>query len=599
VLIAKSNRNRASSLAACRRSGPPGCRARAAAGKAGKIRGKNIVPRDTAVPPSRTQLPAWKALAEHQRAVAGLHLRRLFEEDPERFARFSLEAGGILLDYSKQRVTPDTMRLLAALARECELETWIRRLFSGERINVTEGRAALHVALRATAPMMLDGRDITREVRTVAAGMRRFVNAVHAGRLRGATGRAFTDAVNIGIGGSDLGPRLACEALRPYARARPRLHFVSNVDGAAIASVLGALAQESTLFIIASKTFTTAETLANARTARAWLEKKLRGKAAAAKHFCAVTAAPARAAEFGVPGERVFPFWDWVGGRYSLWSAVGLPIALALGMRGFDELRAGARALDEHFAHTPLERNLPAVLGLLEVWNVNFVGAATRAVLPYDERLRLLPPYLQQLEMESCGKRATREGGLADYATAPVTWGATGTDGQHAFFQLLHQGPAPVPADFIACCRPHHRLPRHHAMLLANCFAQTEALARGMDAEEVAAELRARGATEAEVRRLLPHRVFEGNRPTTTILLDELSPRALGALIALYEHKVFVESVIWDVNAFDQWGVELGKQLAARILPELEAGAPVSGHDASTRGLINHYQARQGRRNRR
>ncbi|KPK19242.1 MAG: glucose-6-phosphate isomerase [Betaproteobacteria bacterium SG8_41] len=546
---------------------------------------------------SRTQLPAWRALEQHRTALADVRLRRLFEEDPRRFDRLSVADSGILLDYSKQAVTPDTMRLLLALARECDLENSIRRLFSGERVNTTENRAALHMALRAAKPMMLDGSDVTRDVAAVLSQMKRLVAAVRNGRARGATGRKFTDIVNIGIGGSDLGPRLVCDALARDARSPLRAHFVSNVDGSSITSVLQALSPATTLVIVASKTFTTAETLTNGLTARSWLERKLRGKAAIARHLCAVSSAPARAVEFGVPAERVFKMWDWVGGRYSLWSAVGLPIALALGMARFEELRAGARAIDEHFAGAPLARNLPVLLGLLEVWNVNFRGAATRAVLPYDERLRLLPSYLQQLEMESCGKSATLDGGMVDYATAPVTWGTPGTDGQHAYFQMLHQGTAPVPADFIACCRPHHPLRRHHDMLLANFLAQTEALARGMTPDEAAASMRGQGVSEAEIMRLLPHRVFPGNRPTTSILLDALNPRTLGALIALYEHKVFVQSVIWNINAFDQWGVELGKQLANRILPELEGAAPVAGHDASTLALIRHYRVRrQGRK---
>jgi len=541
-------------------------------------------------------MPAWQALHQHHAGLAGAHLRRLFEEDARRFERFSAASGGILLDYSKQVITAETMRLLLALARACDLERSIGRLFSAERVNTTENRAALHMALRARKPMMLEGRDVTREVAAVLGQMKRLVAAISSGRERGATGRKFTDVVNIGIGGSDLGPRFVCDALARDARSRLRLHFVSNVDGASITSVLDALSPATTLVIIASKTFTTAETLTNGFTARSWLEGKLRGKNAIAKHLCAVSSAPARAAEFGVPAERVFRMWDWVGGRYSLWSAVGLPIALALGMSRFEELRAGAREIDEHFAGAPLEHNLPALLGLLEVWNVNFRGAATRAVLPYDERLRLLPAYLQQLEMESCGKSATLDGGMADYGTAPVTWGTPGTDGQHAYFQMLHQGTAPVPADFIACCRPHHRLRRHHDMLLANFFAQTEALARGMTPDEAAAAMRGQGTPEAEIARLLPHRVFPGNRPSTSILLDELSPRTLGALIALYEHKVFVQSIIWNINAFDQWGVELGKQLASRILPELEGTAPVAAHDASTLGLIQRYKARHRRR---
>ena len=542
----------------------------------------------------RTRLSSWQQLVEHQRALSGRRLRELFEEDPARFKALSRPLGGILLDCSKQLVTADTLRLLAALARECGLESWIRRLFAGERVNATERRAALHIALRSADPVALDGVDVTREVKRVLAEMGRFVRGVHAGRIRGATGRAFTDVVNIGIGGSDLGPRLACEALAPYAKPRPRVHFVSNVDGSAIASLLARLDPASTLVIIASKTFTTAETMANARTARAWLAGRLRGGAAAAgKHLCAVTAAPARAAEFGVSPERVFPMWDWVGGRYSLWSAIGLPIALQTGMPRFAELLSGARGMDEHFRDAPLERNLPALLGLIEVWNVNFRGAASRAVLPYDERLRLLPAYLQQLEMESTGKHATREGGRVDHATSPVVWGSAGTDGQHAYFQMLHQGTQEVPADFIACCRPHHRLRGHHGILLANFFAQTEALALGMNETEAEAAMRQSGMAAAEIRRLLPHRVFPGSRPTTSILLDDLSPRNFGALIALYEHKVFVQSVIWDVNAFDQWGVEFGKTLAGRILPELDGDGPVSGHDGSTNGLINHYKSRR------
>jgi len=556
-----------------------------------------VLSRHIVMAASRTQLPAWRALEQHRTALADVRLRRLFEEDPRRFDRLSVADSGILLDYSKQAVTPDTMRLLLALARECDLENSIRRLFSGERVNTTENRAALHMALRAAKPMMLDGSDVTRDVAAVLSQMKHLVAAVRNGRARGATGRKFTDIVNIGIGGSDLGPRLVCDALARDARSPLRAHFVSNVDGSSITSVLQALSPATTLVIVASKTFTTAETLTNGLTARSWLERKLRGKAAIARHLCAVSSAPARAVEFGVPAERVFKMWDWVGGRYSLWSAVGLPIALALGMARFEELRAGARAIDEHFAGAPLARNLPVLLGLLEVWNVNFRGAATRAVLPYDERLRLLPSYLQQLEMESCGKSATLDGGMVDYATAPVTWGTPGTDGQHAYFQMLHQGTAPVPADFIACCRPHHPLRRHHDMLLANFLAQTEALARGMTPDEAAASMRGQGVSEAEIMRLLPHRVFPGNRPTTSILLDALNPRTLGALIALYEHKVFVQSVIWNINAFDQWGVELGKQLANRILPELEGAAPVAGHDASTLALIRHYRARrQGRK---
>jgi len=545
------------------------------------------------MPSARTALPAWQKLTEHQRAQPRLHLRERFDRDPGRFRKFSLTLNGMLLDYSKQCIEEETMRLLAELARECELEAWRTRMLTGARVNASEDRAALHVALRAGTPVRFEGQDVTREVAAVLADMRRFARGVRSGRIRGAAGRAFTDVVNLGIGGSDLGPRLACEALKYCSRSGPRAHFVSNVDGSAIADALARLTPATTLVVISSKTFGTQETLLNAAAVRAWLERGLKGKAV--RHLCAVTADPERAAAFGVPADRIFRTWDWVGGRYSLCSAVGLPVALAIGMERFEELRAGARAMDEHFAQAPLEKNLPVVLGLLEVWNVNFLGCGARAVLPYDERLRWLPAYLQQLEMESCGKSVTRDGAPAGHATAPITWGGVGTDSQHACFQWLHQGSAVVPADFIACCRPHHRLRGHHQALLANFFAQTEALARGMDAEQAAAGMRAQGLQEAAVRRLLPHRVFDGNRPTTSILLDELTPRALGALIALYEHKVFVQSVIWNVNAFDQWGVELGKSLAGRILPELEAAAPVSTHDSSTNGLINTYLTRRRR----
>jgi glucose-6-phosphate isomerase len=548
------------------------------------------------MPSSRSALPAWRKLTEHHGATSRQHLRDLFAQDPGRFGKFSLALEGLLVDYSKQLVTGETMRLLADLARECGLEAWRARMLAGEPVNVTEGRAALHVALRAAAPMRAEGKDVSREVAAELARMRRFVRAVRSGRVRGATRRAFTDVVNLGIGGSDLGPRLACEALGARGRGALRPHFVSNVDGTAITKALASLEPATTLIVVASKTFTTQETLANARTAKAWLERSLGGKAAG--HLCAVTAEAGRARELGVPDDRVFRLWDWVGGRYSLCSAVGLPLALAAGMECFDELRGGARLVDEHFARAPLERNLPVVMGLLEVWNVNFRGCASRAVLPYDERLRLLPAYLQQLEMESSGKSVTREGARCGHATAPVTWGSTGTDAQHAYFQWLHQGTAPVAADFIACCRPPHRLRDHHAMLLSNFFAQSEALARGMSESEADAGMRKQGMAEADIGRLLPHRAFEGNRPSTSILLDELTPRALGALIALYEHKVFVQSVVWDVNPFDQWGVELGKTLAGRILPELDGAAPVSTHDASTNGLINHYKSSRSKRRR-
>jgi glucose-6-phosphate isomerase len=535
-------------------------------------------------------LPAWQALRDHYRTAAGFSLRELFEQDPARFDKFSLRRGDMLLDYSKHLITDETLRLLAELARQRELPAWIERMFTGGKINTTEDRAALHTALRAEKAVLLDGKNVVDEVWQTLAAMGRFCDGVRGGRLTGFSGHAFTDIVSIGIGGSSLGPALATEALAPYATPQFRVHFVSNVDGAHLAGTLAPLDPETTLFIVASKTFTTLETLANAHSARDWLLAKSGDAKTTARHFVAVTANAAAAREFGINPEYVFEFGDWVGGRYSLWSAIGLPVALAVGIERFRELLAGARDMDDHFRNAPLERNMPVILGLLGVWYVNFFGAATHAVLPYDQSLRLLPAYLQQLEMESNGKRVTRDGAPVDYATAPVIWGAAGTDAQHSFFQLLHQGTQPVPADFIACCNSHYALNEHHTMLLANFFAQSEALMRGLTAAEAEEAMREQGLPEDRIRGLAPHRTFPGNRPSTSILIGRLEPRTLGALIALYEHKVFVQSVIWDINAFDQWGVELGKRLAGRIMPELATGAQISSHDTSTNGLINFFK---------
>ncbi|HKA42894.1 MAG TPA: glucose-6-phosphate isomerase [Burkholderiales bacterium] len=541
--------------------------------------------------PPLTQLPAWQALRDHQSAAAAFHLSELFARDPARFEHLALRCGDLLLDLSKNLVTAETLRLLLDLARQSELSEWIARMFRGDRVNSTENRAALHIALRASGPVMLEGKDMTREVAHTLDRMRRFCEGVRSTQITGFSGHPFTDIVNIGIGGSDLGPALAAEALAPYASPQLRAHFVSNVDGAHLAGVLAELNPESTLFVVASKTFTTLETLANARTAREWLLSKSGDGKAAARHFAAVTANVAAAREFGVDPGRTFEFWDWVGGRYSLWSAVGLATALAIGMDHFDALRSGAREMDEHFATAPLERNLPVMLGMVGVWYNNFLGASTHAVLPYDQSLRLLPDYLQQLEMESNGKRVTRGGEPVEYATAPVIWGSPGTNGQHAFFQMLHQGTQVVPADFIGCCQSHHALGSHHEILMSNFFAQTEALMKGKTAEEARADMLAQKIPVAEIEKLVPHRVFPGNRPSTSIVLKKLDPHGLGALLALYEHKVFVQSVIWRINAFDQWGVELGKTLANRILPELTTSTRVSTHDASTNGLINHFKA--------
>ena len=536
-----------------------------------------------------TSLPAWHALREHQRTTR-FDLRELFDSDPARFDKHTIAVGDLLLDYSKHYLNAQTMPLLAALADGCGLRERTAKLMSGERINVTEDRPALHPALRSAAPVMLDGRDLAHDVARVRAQMRAFSDALRAGSLKGATGRPFADVVNIGIGGSDLGPALAVEALAPYASGKPRVHFMSNVDGAHVESILSGLDPETTLAIVVSKTFSTQETLTNARSVRAWLEKAVGERSG--EHFAAVSANVKAAHGFGIADERIFEFWDWVGGRYSMWSAVGLPIAIAAGMDAFEAMCDGARAMDEHFARAPFERNMPVVMALLGVWYVDFFGRTAHAVLPYDMRLKRFPDYLQQLEMESNGKRVTLAGESVDYDTCPVVWGSPGTNGQHAFYQMLHQGTQIVPADFVVCAKPHHALADHHSILLANCYAQSEALMRGKGAEEVGAELRAQGVAAGEAERLLPHKVFPGNRPSSTIVLDSLTPRALGALIALYEHKVFAQSVIWGINAFDQWGVELGKKLADRILPELRGAAAAAGHDSSTNGLINYTRSK-------
>ncbi len=544
---------------------------------------------------SITTLPAWRALAAHAEAMRDIHMRDLFHRDPGRFQRFSLRLGDFLLDYSKNRITDETMRRLLDLAAARDLEGWRRRMFGGERINVTENRAALHVALRNRSgrPIMVDGKDVMPEVNRVLAQMRGFAEAVRAGDWRGHTGEAVTDVVNIGIGGSDLGPVMVCEALRPYQRAGLRVHFVSNVDGSHIAETLKWCRPESTLFIVASKTFTTQETLANARTARAWLTGAL-GEAAVARHFVALSTNAEGVAEFGIDTANMFEFWDWVGGRYSLWSAIGLSIAVAVGMDNFKRLLDGAHAMDEHFRTAPAAANMPVVLGLLGVWYNNFLGAQAHAVLPYDQYLARLPAYLQQADMESNGKSVDRDGRRVDYQTGPVVFGEAGTNGQHAFYQLIHQGTKLIPADFIAAAETHNPVGDHHTLLLSNFLAQTEALMRGKTAAEARAELEAAGLHGEAVEALLPHRVFEGNRPTNSILYRRLDPHTLGMLVALYEHKVFVQGVIWNVNSFDQWGVELGKQLAKAIRPELAGDAPVSGHDASTAGLIDRVRALRG-----
>ncbi|TVR65598.1 MAG: glucose-6-phosphate isomerase [Gemmatimonadales bacterium] len=545
--------------------------------------------------PSRTA--AWSALARHHESVRALQMRDLFAQDPTRFARFTVQVGDLLLDYSKNRITAGTMELLVGLAEASGVPELRRAQFAGERINVTEDRAVLHTALRyrGQGPVVTDGQDVMPEVRRVLDHMADFTERVRSGAWTGHTGRPMEHVVNIGIGGSDLGPVMVSEALRPYAHERLTSHFVSNVDGTHLAETLRRLDPETTLFVIASKTFTTQETLMNARSARDWFLAQGADETAIARHFVAVSTNEAGVREFGIDPANMFEFWDWVGGRYSLWSAIGLPIALSVGMDRFHELLEGAHVMDEHFQTAPLGENMPVILALLGVWYANFFGAASHAVLPYDQYLHRFPAYLQQADMESNGKSTDREGHPVEWETGPVVWGEPGTNGQHAFFQLLHQGTRLVPCDFLAPCRSHNPLGEHHDVLISNFLAQTEALMRGRTGEEAAAEMEAAGMEPARIAQLASHRSFPGNRPSNTLLFDLLTPRTLGSLIALYEHKIFVQGVIWNVNSFDQWGVELGKQLASAVLGELRGDAPVTGHDASTNGLIQHYRARRDR----
>lgn len=536
--------------------------------------------------------PAWKSLEQHYSEIATKNMRDLFAQDPRRFERFSLRFNDILVDYSKNRITEETMSLLIALARQADVEGWRKKMFEGEKVNVTENRAVLHIALRnrSNRPIVVDGKDVMPEVNAVLAHMRSFSEAIRSGEWKGYTGKPITDVVNIGIGGSDLGPVMVTEALRPYGSAKLRMHFVSNVDGTHIAETLKHLKPETSLFIIASKTFTTQETLTNASTARSWFLDAARNEQAIAKHFVALSTNAREVARFGIDVKNMFEFWDWVGGRYSLWSAIGLPIAVYIGMENFEELLSGAHEMDEHFRTAPLEKNAPVILGLLGIWYNNFFGAQTHAILPYDQYMHRFPAYFQQGDMESNGKSVTRDGAAVDYSTGPVIWGEPGTNGQHAFYQLIHQGTKLVPADFLAAMESHNPIGEHHTILLSNFFAQTEALMKGKTEAEARTELEAAGLRGAELEALLPHKMFAGNKPTNSILFRKLTPRSLGSLIAMYEHKIFVQGVIWNINSFDQWGVELGKQLAKAILPELKSKDKVTSHDSSTNGLINHYK---------
>ena len=541
--------------------------------------------------PSLTSTASYQALQSHAQDAQQWQMRDLFAQDPQRFERFSSEAAGLFLDYSKNRLDGRTLALLAELARERGVERLRDAMFAGEKINLTENRAVLHTALRAPKDKQItvDGQDVTADVHAVLERIRTFSDAVRSGQWRGHTGKEITDIVNIGIGGSDLGPKMVCLALRQFAHPRLTMHFVSNVDGHDMDAALSRVNPETTLFIIASKTFTTAETMMNANTARSWFLKHA-SEEALAKHFVAVSTNVEAIKKFGIDPDNMFPFWDWVGGRYSLWSAIGLPVALCVGYGYFADFLAGAHALDEHFRTAPIEQNLPVILALVGFWNREFLGCPSVSIAPYHQDLNRFPAYLQQLDMESNGKRVTRAGDtITDYETCPVIWGDVGTNGQHAYFQLLHQGTDVTPIDFIAALRPAHEFHNHHAALLANCFAQSEAFMKGKTADEVRQDLA--GQDPAEIERLVPHKTFPGNRPSNTILMEYLTPATLGALIALYEHKTFVQGALWDVNSFDQWGVELGKVLAKKIEAELNGEAQPAQHDGSTNGLIARARA--------
>ncbi|MFZ3069701.1 MAG: glucose-6-phosphate isomerase [Anaerolineaceae bacterium] len=539
------------------------------------------------------QSPAWQALNQHHQKIKEVHMRDLFNEDPGRFSKYSLYLNGILFDYSKNRVTKKTMSLLFDLARSADLPQKIQAMFSGEKINTTEQRAVLHTALRnrSESPIYVDGEDVMPQVRLVLIKMRKFTDSVRSGAWKGYTGKAIQDVVNIGIGGSDLGPKMVCTALKPYAYPGLCVHFVSNVDSTDIVETLKDLDPETTLFLVASKTFTTQETMTNAYSARAWFLAKARDERRIARHFVAMSTNATEVAKFGIDTGNMFEFWDWVGGRYSMWSAIGLSIALYLGMDNFEALLAGAYQVDQHFLAAPLEKNIPVIMGLLGIWYNNFFGAQSQAILPYDQYLEFFPAYFQQGDMESNGKGVTRDGRRVTYSTGPIIWGQPGTNGQHAFYQLIHQGTKLVPCDFLAGIESQNPLGDHHPILLSNYLAQTEALMKGKTPDEARAELVRQGYSGEQLDLLVQAKTFPGNRPTNSFLYPKLTPGVLGSLIALYEHKIFTQGAIWEINSFDQMGVELGKQLAKKILPELSGNEPVNSHDSSTNGLINAIKA--------
>ncbi|KPK35055.1 MAG: glucose-6-phosphate isomerase [Nitrospira bacterium SG8_35_1] len=535
---------------------------------------------------------AWSRLYDHYGVMKDVHMRDMFRDDAGRFEKFSLHFEDLCVDYSKNRINDETLSLLISLAEEINLQKSIEALFSGERINETEDRPVMHIALRNRSgnPLMIEGKDVMPEVSAVLEQMREFSDNVAAGHWKGFSGRAITDIVNIGIGGSDLGPVMVTEALKPYAKPNLNVHFVSNIDGTHIAETLKNLSPDTTLFMIASKTFTTQETMTNAHTARQWFLETAQKAEHVKKHFVALSTNTAKVAEFGIDPDNMFVFWDWVGGRYSLWSAIGLSIACSIGFENFLKLLEGAHAMDRHFRETGLEKNIPVILALISIWYNNFFGAQTEAILPYDQYMHRFAAYFQQAYMESNGKDVDRSGKPVEYETSQVIWGEPGTNGQHSFYQMIHQGTKLIPCDFIAPARSHNQLGKHHAILLSNFFAQTEALMQGKTREEVITELSASGKSDEEIERLAPFKVFNGNRPTNSILVKEITPRSLGSLIAMYEQKIFVQGIVWNIFSFDQWGVELGKQLANRILPELESDGHVSTHDSSTNGLINLYK---------
>jgi glucose-6-phosphate isomerase len=541
-----------------------------------------------------TQHPSWKTLCEHQKTISALHMRSLFEADPSRFEKFSLKLDDLLLDYSKHRITEETLSLLFQIAHEAKIEVWRDRMFAGEKINITEDRAVLHTALRnrSNTPVYVDGHDVMPEVNAVLAQMRTFSEKVRNGEWKGYTGKAITDIINIGIGGSDLGPVMVCDALKPYASPNLNVHFVSNIDGAHLVRALEKCHPETTLVIVASKTFTTQETMTNARSARAWFLAAAKDEAHIAKHFVALSTNANAVTAFGIDSANMFEFWDWVGGRYSLWSAIGLSIALYVGMDHFEDLLMGGHEMDNHFKTAPLAQNMPVIMALIGIWYNNFFHADSHAILPYDQGMARFPAYMQQADMESNGKFMCRDGERVHYKTGPVIWGEAGTNGQHAFYQLIHQGTPVVPADFLMPMHSHYAVGangnEHHKILLANFLAQTQALMLGKTKEEARVELEKQGLSGDALEKLLPHKIFEGNRPTSSILFNKLTPNTLGKLIALYEHKIFVQGIIWDINSYDQWGVEYGKQIASQILPQLTNDELVTNYDSSTNGLINY-----------